>query len=103
MGVIDTTVLAAGPWLWVGKSMSYLIKLPPILWWALPTQSATHLFPNASELADQGWFPDSEGIWKVYDEFGEGDKGRKLVIQLGVGFVTKTIEQCNEELSISAV
>ncbi|KAJ9087313.1 hypothetical protein DSO57_1034464 [Entomophthora muscae] len=53
-GVIDTIVPAAGPWLWVGKSMSYLIKLAPILWWALPTQSATCQFPNASKQADQG-------------------------------------------------
>ncbi|KAJ9055754.1 hypothetical protein DSO57_1000613 [Entomophthora muscae] len=56
--LIDTIVPAASPWLWVGKSMSYLIKLVPILWWALPTQSATCQFPNASKPADQGWFPD---------------------------------------------
>ncbi|KAJ9087257.1 hypothetical protein DSO57_1034872 [Entomophthora muscae] len=48
-GVIDTIVPAASPWLWVGKSMSYLIKLAPILWWALPTQSAICQFPNASK------------------------------------------------------
>ncbi|KAJ9054016.1 hypothetical protein DSO57_1018892 [Entomophthora muscae] len=57
-GVIDTIVPAAGLWLWVGKSMSYLIKLAPILWWALLTQSVTRQFPNTSEPADQGWFPD---------------------------------------------
>ncbi|KAJ9089893.1 hypothetical protein DSO57_1008294 [Entomophthora muscae] len=57
-GVIDTIVPAAGPWLWLGKSMSYLIKLAPILWWALPTQSATRQFPDASKPANQGWFPD---------------------------------------------
>ncbi|KAJ9060689.1 hypothetical protein DSO57_1028202 [Entomophthora muscae] len=60
MGVIDTIVPAAGPWSWVGKSMSYLIKLEPILWWALPTQSATCQFPNASKPANQGWFPESQ-------------------------------------------
>ncbi|KAJ9075714.1 hypothetical protein DSO57_1033206 [Entomophthora muscae] len=59
-GVIDTIVPAAGPWLWVGKSMSYLIKLALILWWALPTQSTICQFPNASKPADQGWFPDRE-------------------------------------------
>ncbi|KAJ9084772.1 hypothetical protein DSO57_1020716 [Entomophthora muscae] len=52
-GVIDTIVPAAILWLWVGKSMSYLIKLAPILWWALPTQSAACQFPNASKPADQ--------------------------------------------------
>ncbi|KAJ9058313.1 hypothetical protein DSO57_1013572 [Entomophthora muscae] len=59
MGVIDTIVPAAGPWPWVGKSMSYLIKLAPILWWALPTQSAARQFPNTSKPANQGWFPDT--------------------------------------------
>ncbi|KAJ9073798.1 hypothetical protein DSO57_1012549 [Entomophthora muscae] len=58
-GVIDTIVPAVSLWLWVGKSMSYLIKLAPILWWALPTQSATHQFPNTSKPANQGWFPDT--------------------------------------------
>ncbi|KAJ9058230.1 hypothetical protein DSO57_1014456 [Entomophthora muscae] len=58
-GVIDTIVPAASLWLWVGKSISYLIKLTPILWWALPTQSATCQFPNASKLANQGWSPDT--------------------------------------------
>ncbi|KAJ9053866.1 hypothetical protein DSO57_1020307 [Entomophthora muscae] len=59
-GVIDTIVPAAGPWSWLGKSMSYLIKLAPILWWALPTQSSTYQFPDASEPASQGWFPDMD-------------------------------------------
>ncbi|KAJ9081863.1 hypothetical protein DSO57_1010533 [Entomophthora muscae] len=58
-GVIDTIAPAVSPWLWLGKSMSYLIKLALILWWALSTQSATRQFPNASELANQGWFPDT--------------------------------------------
>ncbi|KAJ9053493.1 hypothetical protein DSO57_1023662 [Entomophthora muscae] len=57
-GVIDTIVPATGLWLWVGKSISYLIKLASILWWALPTQFKTCQFPNTSKLANQGWFPD---------------------------------------------
>ncbi|KAJ9061634.1 hypothetical protein DSO57_1039820 [Entomophthora muscae] len=60
-GVINTIVPAAGPWSWLGKSMSYLIKLAPILWWALPTQSATRQFPDTSEPASQGWFPGNSG------------------------------------------
>ncbi|KAJ9055376.1 hypothetical protein DSO57_1004580 [Entomophthora muscae] len=54
--VIDTIVPATGLWSWVGKSMCYLVKLAPIFWWALPTQSATRQFPNASKPSDQGWF-----------------------------------------------
>ncbi|KAJ9065592.1 hypothetical protein DSO57_1017858 [Entomophthora muscae] len=52
-GVIDTIVSTTGPWSWMGKLMSCLIKLAPILWWALPTQSAIRQFPNASKPADQ--------------------------------------------------
>ncbi|KAJ9078114.1 hypothetical protein DSO57_1010046 [Entomophthora muscae] len=59
-GIIDTIVPVAGLWLWVGKSMSYLIKLALILWWALPIQSTTHQFPNASKSASQGWFSDNK-------------------------------------------
>ncbi|KAJ9088338.1 hypothetical protein DSO57_1024159 [Entomophthora muscae] len=58
-GVIDTIAPTAGPWSWVNKSMSYLIKLAKILWWALPIQSTTCQFPNTSKLADQGWFPEN--------------------------------------------
>ncbi|KAJ9080887.1 hypothetical protein DSO57_1020100 [Entomophthora muscae] len=37
-GVIDTIILATGPWSWVGKSLSYIFKLAPLLWGALPTK-----------------------------------------------------------------
>ncbi|KAJ9089308.1 hypothetical protein DSO57_1014262 [Entomophthora muscae] len=57
-GVIDTIVPATNLWSWVNKSMSYSIKLAPILWWALPTQPATRQFSNASKLSGQGWFSD---------------------------------------------
>ncbi|KAJ9087079.1 hypothetical protein DSO57_1036857 [Entomophthora muscae] len=38
-GVVDTVVPAAGPWSWLGKSASYLLKLAPLLWWALPAKN----------------------------------------------------------------
>ncbi|KAJ9051698.1 hypothetical protein DSO57_1002397 [Entomophthora muscae] len=68
-GVIDTIVPATGLWLWLGKSMSYLIKLAPILWWALPTQSATCQFPDTSKPANQGWFPDTFGGLEILGQF----------------------------------
>ncbi|KAJ9052732.1 hypothetical protein DSO57_1031293 [Entomophthora muscae] len=37
--VIDTITPAAGLWSWVGKSFSYLFKLAPLLWWALPAKN----------------------------------------------------------------
>ncbi|KAJ9055444.1 hypothetical protein DSO57_1003941 [Entomophthora muscae] len=38
-GVIGTIIPATGPWSWAGQSFSYLFKLAPLLWWALPTKS----------------------------------------------------------------
>ncbi|KAJ9082327.1 hypothetical protein DSO57_1005469 [Entomophthora muscae] len=67
-GVIYTIAPATSPWSWVSKSMSYLIKLAPILWWALPTQSANLQFPNASKLANQGWFPGKAFLELAYHQ-----------------------------------
>ncbi|KAJ9057371.1 hypothetical protein DSO57_1023362 [Entomophthora muscae] len=67
-GVIETIAPATSPRSWVSKSMSYLIKLAPILWWALPTQSANRQFPNASKLANQGWFPDKALLELAYNK-----------------------------------
>ncbi|KAJ9078308.1 hypothetical protein DSO57_1007862 [Entomophthora muscae] len=38
-GVIDSIIPATSPWSWVGKSFSYLFKLAPLLWWALPAKN----------------------------------------------------------------
>ncbi|KAJ9080617.1 hypothetical protein DSO57_1022996 [Entomophthora muscae] len=51
-GAIDTIILAAGPWSWVGKSASYLLKLAPLLWWALPAKTWPEL-----PLETAGWPP----------------------------------------------
>ncbi|KAJ9058939.1 hypothetical protein DSO57_1007341 [Entomophthora muscae] len=51
-GVIGTIILAASLWSWVGKSMTYLIKLALILWWALPAKPAACAF-----LKTTGWRP----------------------------------------------
>ncbi|KAJ9065384.1 hypothetical protein DSO57_1020108 [Entomophthora muscae] len=83
-GVIDNIVPAVGPWLWVGKSMSYLVKLAPILWWALPTQSATCQFPNASEPANQGWFPDNK-VNQIKD-ISQTSQDKKLIFIVSNSF-----------------
>ncbi|KAJ9089428.1 hypothetical protein DSO57_1013176 [Entomophthora muscae] len=44
-GVMNTIVLAAGPWSWVGKSAYYLLKLAPLLWWALPAKKTQTKLP----------------------------------------------------------
>ncbi|KAJ9074195.1 hypothetical protein DSO57_1008724 [Entomophthora muscae] len=58
-GVVDTIVLAAGLWSWVGKSASYLLKLAPLLWWALPAKTLAQVTPKTSRPAAQDWIPDS--------------------------------------------
>ncbi|KAJ9075440.1 hypothetical protein DSO57_1036155 [Entomophthora muscae] len=49
-GLVDSMVPNSGPWSLLGQSVSYIIKLAPILWWALSTSlAAPHSEPpNAS-------------------------------------------------------
>ncbi|KAJ9049468.1 hypothetical protein DSO57_1024045 [Entomophthora muscae] len=42
-GVIDTIILAASPWSWVGKAASYFLKLARLLLWALPARNPVDL------------------------------------------------------------
>ncbi|KAJ9082873.1 hypothetical protein DSO57_1000859 [Entomophthora muscae] len=58
-GVIDTIVPAAGPWSWVRKSASYLFKLAPLLWWALPAKNLARVTPENNGPAAQDWIPDT--------------------------------------------
>ncbi|KAJ9063432.1 hypothetical protein DSO57_1000025 [Entomophthora muscae] len=61
-GMMDTIIPAAGPWLWVGKSTSYLLKLAPLLWWALPAKNLARVTPENNGLAAQDWIPDTQSI-----------------------------------------
>ncbi|KAJ9067510.1 hypothetical protein DSO57_1038420 [Entomophthora muscae] len=63
-GVIDSIILAAGPWSWVRKSISYLFKLAPLLWWSLPAKNSSRVTPGNDGLAAQDWIPGS-GTVKV--------------------------------------
>ncbi|KAJ9074145.1 hypothetical protein DSO57_1009224 [Entomophthora muscae] len=60
-GVVDTIVPAAGPWSWVGKSASYLLKLALLLGWALPTKPPAQVTPGNGGPAAQDWIPDMWG------------------------------------------
>ncbi|KAJ9078302.1 hypothetical protein DSO57_1007856 [Entomophthora muscae] len=59
-GVIDTIILAAGLWSWVGKSASYLLKLAPLLWWASPAKNPARVTPENNGPAAQDWIPDKQ-------------------------------------------
>ncbi|KAJ9086254.1 hypothetical protein DSO57_1006138 [Entomophthora muscae] len=61
-GMMDTIVPAASPWSWVGKSASYLLKLAPLLWWALPAKTPAQVTPENGRPAARDWIPDSYEI-----------------------------------------
>ncbi|KAJ9056150.1 hypothetical protein DSO57_1035978 [Entomophthora muscae] len=63
-GLIDSMVPASGPWALLGKLLSYFLKLPPILWWALPSGPAGFL-PTSSQEHPAGWIPDTTVATKV--------------------------------------
>ncbi|KAJ9060980.1 hypothetical protein DSO57_1025236 [Entomophthora muscae] len=58
-GMIDTIIPAAGLWSWVEKSVSYLLKLAPLLWWALPAKNLAWVTPRNNGSAAQDWIPDN--------------------------------------------
>ncbi|KAJ9050177.1 hypothetical protein DSO57_1016846 [Entomophthora muscae] len=58
-GVIDTIIPATSLWSWVGKSVSYLFKLAPLLWWALPAKIPAWVIPGNDRPHAQDWIPDS--------------------------------------------
>ncbi|KAJ9088290.1 hypothetical protein DSO57_1024546 [Entomophthora muscae] len=60
-GVIDTIIPATSLWSWVRKSVSYLFKLAPLLWWALPAKNPAQVTPENNRLDAQDWIPDN---WK---------------------------------------
>ncbi|KAJ9057321.1 hypothetical protein DSO57_1023851, partial [Entomophthora muscae] len=51
-------VLAAGPWALLGHSASYLIKLAPLLWWALPSSQQRKLAAKANRPSPGTQYPD---------------------------------------------
>ncbi|KAJ9074859.1 hypothetical protein DSO57_1002290 [Entomophthora muscae] len=57
-GLVDTIVPAAGPWVLVGQSAPYLIKLAPLLWWALPSSKQSKLAAKANRPPPGMRYPD---------------------------------------------
>ncbi|KAJ9090560.1 hypothetical protein DSO57_1001014 [Entomophthora muscae] len=56
-GMVDTMVPNSGPWSLLGQSVSYIIKLVPILWWALPSGPAVFR-PKPTNASAYAWLPD---------------------------------------------
>ncbi|KAJ9089422.1 hypothetical protein DSO57_1013173 [Entomophthora muscae] len=47
-GLIDYVFPAAGPWAVAGKALSYLLKLEPIIWWAMPVPASAPPSPEGA-------------------------------------------------------
>ncbi|KAJ9055995.1 hypothetical protein DSO57_1037604 [Entomophthora muscae] len=56
-GMVDSMIPTSGPWSLLGQSMSYIIKLAPILWWALPAGPAQP-HPEPPNASTYAWFPE---------------------------------------------
>ncbi|KAJ9051745.1 hypothetical protein DSO57_1002008 [Entomophthora muscae] len=56
-GLIDSTLPAARPWAVAGKALSYLVKLGPIIWWAIPVPASTP--PSPTGAPQYSWYPDN--------------------------------------------
>ncbi|KAJ9084999.1 hypothetical protein DSO57_1018434 [Entomophthora muscae] len=57
-GLRNSMVPSSRPWAILGKSLSYIVKLAPILWWAFPSGPAGCL-PASSQEPITGWIPDT--------------------------------------------
>ncbi|KAJ9084785.1 hypothetical protein DSO57_1020727 [Entomophthora muscae] len=57
-GLIDSVLPAAGPWAMAWKALSYLVKLGPIIWWAMPVPASTPLLPAGAPR--YSWYPENE-------------------------------------------
>ncbi|KAJ9082704.1 hypothetical protein DSO57_1002221 [Entomophthora muscae] len=62
-GLIDSALPAAGPWAVAGKALSYLVKLGPIIWWAMPVPASTPLSPTGAPR--YSWHPDTQSQLKL--------------------------------------
>ncbi|KAJ9073196.1 hypothetical protein DSO57_1019090 [Entomophthora muscae] len=47
-----------GPWAFLGKFFPYIVKVGPILWWALPS-GPTGRLPASSPKPAAGWLPET--------------------------------------------
>ncbi|KAJ9063102.1 hypothetical protein DSO57_1003631 [Entomophthora muscae] len=56
-GTVDTMAPKSGLWSLLRQSVSYIIKLAPILWWALPSGPVVFC-PEPANASTYAWLPD---------------------------------------------
>ncbi|KAJ9064315.1 hypothetical protein DSO57_1031967 [Entomophthora muscae] len=55
-GLIGSALPAAGPWAVAVKALSYLVKLGPVIWWAMSVPALTP--PSPAGAPRYSWYPD---------------------------------------------
>ncbi|KAJ9082889.1 hypothetical protein DSO57_1000191 [Entomophthora muscae] len=80
-GMVDTMVPNSGHWYFLGGSLSYIIKLAPILWWALSSGPAIFC-PKPTNASTYAWLLDIMTIFYKY-----GNLGPKMLLTLGATFM----------------
>ncbi|KAJ9063900.1 hypothetical protein DSO57_1036193 [Entomophthora muscae] len=63
-GMLDTMVPNSGPWSFLRQFVSYIIKLAPILWWALPSGLAVFQ-PKPTNTSTYAWLPDTPRLFAL--------------------------------------
>ncbi|KAJ9073988.1 hypothetical protein DSO57_1010748 [Entomophthora muscae] len=65
ISLVDSVVPNSGPWSLLGQSVSYIIKLAPIIWWSL-LASSTAPHPKPLNASTYNWLPDSVRLLMNY-------------------------------------
>ncbi|KAJ9090223.1 hypothetical protein DSO57_1004478 [Entomophthora muscae] len=68
-GLIDSALPVAGPWAVAGKALSYLLKLGPIIWWAMPVPALTP--PSPTGAPRYSWYPDAQPVPTICKQIEE--------------------------------
>ncbi|KAJ9072260.1 hypothetical protein DSO57_1029488 [Entomophthora muscae] len=75
-GLVDSVVPNSRPWSLLGCSVSYIIKLAPIIWWTLPAGlAAPH--PKPPNASTYNWLPD---IMIIFYKHGNLDPNMLLTL-----------------------
>ncbi|KAJ9068507.1 hypothetical protein DSO57_1027940 [Entomophthora muscae] len=85
--LVDSMVPNSGTWSLFRKSLSYIIKLAPILWWALPTGPAVPC-PEPPSDSTYDWISDTP------DDLCVGVVLPKVLGKNGQGVVGQSVDDC---------
>ncbi|KAJ9068760.1 hypothetical protein DSO57_1025340 [Entomophthora muscae] len=96
-GMVDTMVPNSGPWSFLGKSVSYIIKLAPILWWALPSGPAVFC-PDSTNASTYAWLSEIGGPCKLRFSISYGRQGcsQNATVRYELPYIGNHSQECVE-------